>query len=265
MTASVTGTGATADAATDTGTRRVRLDVSGMTCGACAARIEKKLNKVAGVRASVNFATGVATIDADGALAETDLCQVIEKTGYGAEPHREIATTAADPHDRQARDLLLRLAVAAVLFVPLADLSMMFAVVPSTRFTGWQWVLLVLALPVVTWAAWPFHRVALRNARRGTASMETLISVGVSAATLWSLYTIFFAADPHREATGIWQALLTTVAGLVVAIPALLSHEWLESRIDEMVLQMQEAVVEVETWASGRGEAQRSTFGDGRQ
>jgi cation-transporting P-type ATPase A/B len=98
-----------------------------------------------------------------------------------------------------------------VLFVPLSHLSVMFAVLPETRFAGWQWLLTVLALPIVTWAAWPFHRVAWRNARHRTASMETLISVGVTAATLWSLYTIF-AAHPERRTTGLWQALMSSDA-----------------------------------------------------
>jgi len=194
----------------EAGTRRLRLDVSGMTCGACAARVENKLNKVPGVHASVNFATGVATIDAAADVDETDLVHVVTKTGYGASPHPETARAGddQDPNARHARDLLLRLAVAAVLFFPLADLSVMFAVVPDTRFTGWQWVLLTLALPIVTWAAWPLHRVALKNARHRTASMETLISVGVTAATVWSMYTIFVAAQPERETRGVWQALL---------------------------------------------------------
>ncbi len=206
MTASVTGHSGVTDAV---GSRRLQLDVSGMTCGACAARVETKLNKVPGVHASVNFATGVATVDAADDIDETDLCRLITKSGYGAAPHRIATAQTPDPNADHARDLLRRLSVAAVLCFPLADLSIMFAVVPSTRFVGWQWVLLALALPVVTWAAWPFHRVALRNARHGTASMETLISVGVTAATLWSLHTIFFSSRP-RETTGVWQALLSS-------------------------------------------------------
>ncbi|WP_407663932.1 heavy metal translocating P-type ATPase [Mycolicibacterium sarraceniae] len=178
-----------------------------MSCAACAARVETKLNKLDGVRASVNFATRVASVDAPESLPAEDLCAVIRKAGYDAAPRSASLADAVDPDDRQARNLLLRLAIAAVLFVPLADLSVMFAVVPSTRFTGWEWLLTALAAPIVTWAAWPFHRVALRNARHGTASMETLISVGVTAATLWSLYTIFF--DHHdRQVHGIREALL---------------------------------------------------------
>ncbi|WP_179471109.1 heavy metal translocating P-type ATPase [Mycolicibacterium vinylchloridicum] len=205
---------------------RIELDVSGMSCAACAARIETKLNKLDGVRASVNYATRVASVDAPDSMPAEDLCAVIRKAGYDAAPRSASATDAVDPDDRLARNLLLRLAVAAVLFVPLADLSVMFAVVPSTRFTGWEWVLTALAAPIVTWAASPFHRVALRNARHGTASMETLISVGVTAATLWSLYTIFFGHRDH-QVDGIWQALmgsdaiyLEVAAGVTVFILA---------------------------------------------
>ncbi|MCX8561029.1 heavy metal translocating P-type ATPase [Mycolicibacterium mucogenicum] len=187
--------------------RRVQLDVTGMTCGACAARVERTLNKMPGVRASVNFGTRVATVDAVPEVADTELCDVIRKAGYDAEPRSGVIAGDRDDEDlSHAHYLLRRLLVAAVLFVPLADLSVMFAVVPSTRITGWQWILTALALPVVTWAAWPFHRVALRNARNRAASMETLISVGVTAATVWSLYTMF--AGHHATAsTGIWQAL----------------------------------------------------------
>ena len=188
--------------------RRVQLDVTGMSCGSCAARVQKTLNKLPGVHASVNYATRVATIDAPADLDEAQLCDVIGKAGYQAAPRS--GTPAQDQPDedlKTARDLLRRLVVAAVLFVPLADLSVMFAVVPSTRITGWQWILTALALPVVTWAAWPFHRVALRNARLRAASMETLISVGVSAATVWSLYTVFIAHHAAETTTGVWQAL----------------------------------------------------------
>ena len=191
--------------------RRVELDVSGMTCGACAARVETRLNKLDGVRASVNYATRVATVDAPEAVSYDDLCDVVARAGYQAEERATGTDERPDPDDAVARSLLVRLAVAAVLFVPLSHLSVMFAVLPSTRFTGWPWVLTALALPIVTWAAWPFHRVALRNARRGMASMETLISVGITAATVWSLYTIF-SPHPQRQTTGVWQALMSSEA-----------------------------------------------------
>jgi cation-transporting P-type ATPase A/B len=187
--------------------QRIQLEVTGMSCAACANRVESTLNKLSGVRASVNFATRVATIDAGQDTQAAELCEVVRRAGYQAELRRTGGQDDGDPDADRARYLLIRLAVAAVLFVPLADLSVMFAVVPSTRFTGWGWVLTALAAPVVTWAAWPFHRVALRNARHRGASMETLISVGITAATIWSLYTVF----GHHQSTqrkGIWQALL---------------------------------------------------------
>ena len=191
--------------------RRVELDVSGMTCAACAARVEARLNKLDNVRASVNYATRVATVDAPEATSTDDLCDVVRRAGYEADLRAPGAEDRTDPDDAAARSLLVRLGVAAVFFVPLSHLSVMFAVLPSTRFPGWQWLLTALTLPIVTWAAWPFHRVALRNARHRTASMETLISVGVTAATLWSLYTIF-AAHPQRQTTGLWQALMSSDA-----------------------------------------------------
>ncbi|MEZ0357590.1 heavy metal translocating P-type ATPase [Mycobacterium sp. SA01] len=224
--------GSTAPGVSDAA-HRIELDVSGMSCAACAARVETKLNKIGGVRASVNYATRVASVDAPDSVAADDLCEVIRKAGYDAAPRAASSAEPVDPDDKMARSLLRRLAIAAVLFVPLADLSVMFAVVPSTRFTGWGWLLTALAAPIVTWAAWPFHRVALRNARHGTASMETLISVGVTAATLWSLYTIFIG-HRDRRSDGIWQALLSSdsiylevAAGVTVFI---LAGRYLEAR-----------------------------------
>lgn len=186
--------------------RRIQLDVAGMLCAACASRVETKLNKIPGVRASVNFATRVATIDAVD-VAVDELRQVIEQAGYRATAHAESAVEEIDPDADYARNLLRRLIVAALLFVPLADLSTMFAIVPTNRFPGWGYLLTALAAPIVTWAAWPFHRVALRNARYRAASMETLISAGILAATGWSLSTIFVDKEP-RQTHGIWQAIL---------------------------------------------------------
>lgn len=178
-----------------------------MSCGACAARVQSALNKLPQIRATVNFATRVATIEAPAGIDADIVCDVVRNAGYEAAIRHNGANRTDDPDAAHARSLLRRLAVAAVLFVPLADLSVMFAVVPSTRFTGWQWVLIALALPVVTWAAWPFHRTALSRARHRTASMETLISVGIIAASVWSLFTMF-SGHETAESTGIWQALL---------------------------------------------------------
>lgn len=188
-------------------TQRVQLEVTGMSCAACAKKVERSLNKVPGVRASVNFATRVATIDVEGDPEAAALCEVVERAGYRAEPREPGGEYDRDPDADHARYLLVRLAVAAVLFVPLAHLSVLFAVVPSSRFSGWEWVLTALALPVVTWAAWPFHRVALQGLHTMNASMETLISVGITAATTWSLYTVF-GGHQSAERRGVWQALL---------------------------------------------------------
>ncbi|MBU3748940.1 MAG: cation-translocating P-type ATPase, partial [Mycobacterium sp.] len=199
------------DAAAAPPVRRVELEVSGMTCAACANRVQARLNKLDGVRASVNYATRVATVDAPETVSAGELCDTVGRAGYQAHLRAPAGEQQPDPDEAAARSLLRRLGVAAVLFVPLSHLSVMFAVLPATRFPGWQWLLTALAVPIVTWAAWPFHRVAWRNARHRTASMETLISVGVTAATLWSLYTIF-AGHRERDTTGLWQALMSSDA-----------------------------------------------------
>ncbi|WP_367281824.1 heavy metal translocating P-type ATPase [Ilumatobacter sp.] len=162
----------------------VDLDVTGMTCAACAARIERKLNKLDGVTATVNYATEKAHVRvADDAAAAHDLIATIEATGYGA----HLPSPGVDEPDRLGF-LRRRLIVAVALGVPVLLLSM----VPPLQFDGWQWVALALATPVATWAAWPFHRAMALNLRHGQATMDTLISVGVTAAYLWSLWALLF-------------------------------------------------------------------------
>jgi len=163
-------------------TNIVQLDIEGMTCASCALRVEKALNKVEGVEASVNYATERATILADGIALES-LSAAVEKAGYHSKPHDDHST----PTDT-LRPLGWRLLVAAILTVPVMVLSM----IPPLQFIGWQWVATVMSLPVALWAAWPFHRAAAINARHGVATMDTLISLGVLAATGWSLYALFF-------------------------------------------------------------------------
>ncbi|GAA2752597.1 heavy metal translocating P-type ATPase [Amnibacterium kyonggiense] len=153
----------------------VRLDITGMTCAACATRIERRLNRVPGAAATVNFATEVATVR--GAVRVPDLVAAVEAAGYGARP------AGTGEQRRDARRLRPRLVVAAVLAVPVVLLSM----VPALHFAGWAVVAGVLALPVVTWCAWPFHRAAALGLRHGTTTMDTLISLGVVAATAWSV------------------------------------------------------------------------------
>ncbi|MFJ4103424.1 heavy metal translocating P-type ATPase [Amycolatopsis japonica] len=153
-----------------------------MTCASCAARVERKLNKVAGVSATVNYATEKAQVDFPAAVSVEDLVGVVESAGYTAQPPRP------GEGEDETGSLRTRLVVSAVLAVPVIVLAM----VPAWQFTYWQWVSLVLAVPVVTWGAWPFHRPAWTNLRHGAATMDTLISLGVVAATLWSLYALLF-------------------------------------------------------------------------
>jgi P-type Cu+ transporter len=194
----------TADAPTPS---RVALSVSGMSCAACAARVERTLNKIDGVTATVNFATRVATVEAAGAITADVLCSAVDKAGYSAQEIVDHAVVDSAPEDEVVRDLFRRLVVALVLFVPLANLSVMFAMLPATRIPGWQWILLVLAVPVVGWSAAPFHRRAFQSARAGAVNMDTLVSIGVSAATIWSLYTIFFRQQADTPAHGVWATI----------------------------------------------------------
>ncbi|MFD4366991.1 heavy metal translocating P-type ATPase [Rhodococcus sp. NPDC058521] len=198
------------DAPDATDTVRIALAVSGMTCGACANRVERKLNKVDGVRASVNYATAVATIEAPSSSTPEQLCDVVEAAGYAAEPFVDHARVDTSTEDARTRDLFRRFVVALVLFMPLADLSIMFAVVPSTRIIGWQFILLALAIPVVGWAALPFHRAALAGVRHRTSTMDTLVSSGILAATGWSVYSMFFRTSTADESRGVWAAIVAS-------------------------------------------------------
>ncbi len=160
----------------------IQLDIEGMTCASCATRIEKALNKVEGVEASVNYATEQATVLGD---APTEaLLTAIENAGYHAHVHSDQPSTGVDPMVA----LRNRLIISASMTLPVMVLSM----VPPFQFLYWQWVVFALAVPVATWGAWPFHRAAAINARHGVATMDTLISVGVGAALGWSLYALFF-------------------------------------------------------------------------
>jgi len=160
----------------------IQLDIEGMTCASCATRIEKALNKVEGAEASVNYATERATILSDSSSLEA-LIQVVQSTGYEASKHGD-RPSSAEGHS----PLVTRLVVSALVSVPLMVVSM----IPALQFIGWQWVVTVLALPIATWGAWPFHKVAGLNLRHGVVTMDTLISLGITAATGWSLYALFF-------------------------------------------------------------------------
>ncbi|MFD4023958.1 heavy metal translocating P-type ATPase, partial [Streptomyces sp. NPDC058576] len=192
-------TTATTASGSDAGTAAVELAIGGMTCASCAARVEKKLNRMDGVEATVNYATEKAKVTYLGAdVSVEDLIATVEATGYTARPPAPpAAATAAPPGgddtERSADDdglttLRQRLVTAVLLAVPVIAMAM----IPALQFDYWQWLSLTLAAPVVTYAAWPFHRAAWTNSKHGAATMDTLISVGTSAAFLWSVWALFF-------------------------------------------------------------------------
>ncbi|MGI0520105.1 copper-translocating P-type ATPase [Microbacterium maritypicum] len=173
----------------------VELEIGGMTCASCAMRIEKKLNKLEGVVATVNYATEKAKITVPDGYDPAVLIAEVEKTGYSAalpapkgKRNDGAAAGDADDADPELRSLRNRLIGAIVLTVPVIAMAM----IPALQFTYWQWASLALAAPVILWAAWPFHKAAWTNLQHGAATMDTLISMGTSAAFLWSLYALFF-------------------------------------------------------------------------
>jgi Cu+-exporting ATPase len=218
----------------------IELAIGGMTCASCAARVEKKLNKLDGVTASVNYATEKATVSFPDGTTPEDLVATVEATGYTATlPERPRPEGEADasgghfPADETA-SLRQRLTVSAVLSLPVLVLSM----VPAVQFTNWQWLTLTLAAPVVVWGALPFHRAAWTNARHGAATMDTRISIGVLAAFGWSLYALFLGDAgmpgmrmrwellPSRESAG--EHLYLEVASVVTTF--ILAGRYAEAR-----------------------------------
>jgi P-type Cu+ transporter len=209
----VTTTAAQALAASPGGPERVaELAIGGMTCASCAARIEKKLNKLDGVTATVNFATQTARVSFPATVSAGQLVSVVEHAGYTASrPADEAGPAQADEAGPApaaatagADGLRPRLLVSAALAIPVVVLAM----VPALQFRDWQWASLVLASPVAVWGAWPFHRAALAGARHGEATMDTLVSAGVAAAYLWSLYALFLgsAGQPGMRMSFAWLA-----------------------------------------------------------
>jgi Cu+-exporting ATPase len=170
-------------------TTEVRLDLEGMTCASCAARIEKKLNQLDGVEATVNFATDQATVRSGTGLSVDALVGAVESAGYGARP--AAPAHEGHQHDEPLAALTRRLALAVLLTVPVALLAM----ASTLQFAGWEWVALVLSAPVVFVSGFSFHRVALRNARHFAASMDTLISLGTLAAWFWSAVVLVGGLD----------------------------------------------------------------------
>ena len=175
------------------------LSIGGMTCGACVARIERRLNALDGVEAQVNLASERARVRMPPGTSPGDVIERIESAGFTAEIIDDLVSPPdiAAEADRRVRYIGRRLVVAGLLFMPLGDASIAFWIVPSLRFPGWQWILLAVATPILTWAAWPFYKAAVRNAQHGIATMDTLVSLGIAAATAWSIYAMFFRDTSH--------------------------------------------------------------------
>ena len=183
-----------------------------MTCAACAARVERTLNKLDGVQATVNYATERARVQCPAGTDPHVLIERVQRAGYAA--HRVDDLRDVDhvgdrgAADDRVADLRRRLAVAAVIGVPLCDLSLAWSLFPELRFVGWQWLCLLLAAPVVCWCAWPFHRAAFNGLRHRTSSMDTLVSVGVLASSLWSLW-VMVRGGPVEPGLGRGLSVLT--------------------------------------------------------
>ncbi len=215
-------------------TTDVELAITGMTCASCANRIERKLNKLEGVTATVNYATEKAKVTYPESVSTDDLLATIEQTGYAATlptPPSAVPSQDSAPDRDPLRDRLL---VSAALSIPVIALAM----VPAWQFEYWQWLSLTLAAPVVAWGAWPFHQAAWTNLRHGAATMDTLVSIGVLAAMGWSLYALFLgtAGVPgmtHQfeftidRADGAGNIYLEAAAGVTTFI---LAERWLEAR-----------------------------------
>ena len=273
------GSGASSNASS--GASTVELDIGGMTCASCAARVERKLNRLDGVTATVNYATEQARVTLPGALTVDDVIRTVQATGYTASQSAPLFPTvdgdgrvgemgdgtrsatpglaepratdrdAARQHDhahRELESLRTRLIGAAALGIPVIVLAM----VPPAQFTYWQWLSLTLAAPVVVWAAWPFHRAALTNARHGAATMDTLISLGVSAAFVWSLYALFVggAGEPGMRMAFEWlpkpggtpEVYLEVAAGVTLF---LLAGRYFEARAKRRSGEALRALAEV--------------------
>ncbi|WP_309344691.1 heavy metal translocating P-type ATPase [Streptomyces sp. OUCMDZ-4982] len=234
---------AAATSASAPGSASVELAIGGMTCASCAARIEKKLNRMDGVEATVNYATEKAKVTYRGDdVSVQDLISTVEATGYTAQPPPPPETKQSTPGTDEAESepddgltaLRQRLITALVLSVPVIAMAM----IPALQFDNWQWLSLTLAAPVVVYAGWPFHRAAWTNLKHGAATMDTLISVGTSAAFLWSVWALFFGTAGMTGMThpfeltiartdGAGNIYLEAAAGVTAFI---LAGRWFEAR-----------------------------------
>ncbi|MDV8022671.1 heavy metal translocating P-type ATPase [Rhodococcus sp. IEGM 1330] len=195
---------------------QVELEIGGMTCASCANRIEKKLNKLDGVTATVNYATEKARVDYVGDVSTEELVATVEQAGYTAKVPAT-ATSSTDPDAAAAEpsandptaSLRQRLLISLVLSVPVIAMAM----VPALQFTNWQWLSLALAAPVVVWGAWPFHKAAFTNLRHATSTMDTLISMGTIAALGWSLYALFWGTAGTAGMTHPFELTISRTDG----------------------------------------------------
>jgi P-type Cu+ transporter len=219
----------------------VELAIRGMTCAACAARVQRKLGSLPGVTASVNLATEKAIVTAPPSVPLDRLIEAVEQAGYAADALPSTAdvsqpeTAQAGPDADRVAYLRRRLIVALVFFVPLSDLSVQLSLFPWFRFSGWQWVLVALAVPVAGWAAWPFHAAALRAARHGGTSMDTLVSLGIVAACGWSGYAMFVLDTGRTRVSPVQLLIHASGGGIYLEVAAsvttfLLAGRWYEAR-----------------------------------
>jgi P-type Cu+ transporter len=227
------------DAASSTASREIELSIRGMTCAACAARVEKKLQMVDNVVASVNFATEKAIVRAPISVPAERLVEAVVQAGYGAQVSQPRSAEDEEawngPDADRVAYLRTRLIVALVFFVPLSDLSVQLSLFPSFRFPGWQWVLVALAAPVAGWAAWPFHAAALKNARHGSTSMDTLVSLGIVSACGWSVYAMFVLDAGPARISALQLLIHASGGGIYLEVAAsvttfLLAGRWYEAR-----------------------------------
>lgn len=209
---------------TDGSVKDVELEIQGMSCASCAARIERNLNGIEGVEANVNYATEKARARVSGDLDAEDLIAEVEKTGYKAKPvrpmnHHTDHDSSSGEHDHggfagpetdaEIESLKARLIGAVILGVPVIAMAM----IEAFQFEYWQWASLVLASPVVIWAAWPFHKATWLNLKHGASTMDTLVTIGISAAYLWSLYALFFGTAGEPGMTHAFEITVSPTDG----------------------------------------------------
>jgi Cu+-exporting ATPase len=208
----VTATGTPTDTTAPDAAQRYEISVGGMTCAACAARVQHTLNKLPGVSAEVNYATERADVRCGPDTDPGELIDQVRRAGYVARRVDHVGALDDEAEHRlRVVDLRRRLAVAAVLAVPLCDLSLALSLFPELRFPGWQWVCLVLAVPVVGWCALPFHRVALAGIRHRRSSMDTLVSGGVLASFGWSVWVMLTSGG--AVSPGLGRGLAVVAGG----------------------------------------------------